>query len=95
MALELAETLGADRQWCLIGGLMVQLHGHEHNDDLRPTVDIDLLGDARKSPAMTEQMAAPLAERGAEVAMPLVLILGSATGSCSKARSSRSSGRTG
>lgn len=70
MTLELAEALGAERQWSLIGGLMVQLHGHEHGDDLRPTVDIDLLGAARKPPAMTEQIAALLAARGAEVAMP-------------------------
>jgi hypothetical protein len=70
MALELAEALGAERQWSLIGGLMVQLHSHEHGDDLRPTGDIDLLGAARKPPAMTEQIAALLAEKGAEVAMP-------------------------
>ncbi len=69
-ALELAEALGSERQWSLIGGLMVQLHGHEHDDELRPTVDIDLLGAARKPPAMTEQIAALLDERGAAVAMP-------------------------
>ncbi len=69
-ALELAEALGAERQWSLIGGLMVQLHAHEHDDDLRPTADIDLLGAARKPPAMTEQIAALLAEKGGEVAMP-------------------------
>jgi hypothetical protein len=49
---------------------MVQLHGHEHGDDLRPTVDIDLLGAARKPPAMTQQIAELLAARGAEVATP-------------------------
>lgn len=70
MTLELAEALGAEREWCLIGGLMVQLHAHEHGDDLRPTADIDLLGDARKPPAMTEQIAALLDEKEAEVAMP-------------------------
>jgi len=70
MTLELAEALGTERQWSLIGGLMVQLHGHEHSDDLRPTIDIDLLGAARKPPAMTERIAALLAERGAELAMP-------------------------
>jgi hypothetical protein len=70
MVLELAEALGTERQWSLIGGLMVQLHGHEQGDDLRPTIDIDLLGDARKPPAMTEQIAALLDERGAEIAMP-------------------------
>jgi len=70
VTLELAEALGTERQWSLIGGLMVQLHGHEHGDDLRPTVDIDLLGAARKAPAMTEQIAALLARRGAKVALP-------------------------
>jgi hypothetical protein len=70
MTLELAEALGTEREWSLIGGLMVQLHGHEHGDDLRPTVDIDLLGAARKPPAVTEQIAALLDEKGAAVAMP-------------------------
>lgn len=49
---------------------MVQLHGFEHGDELRPTVDIDLLGAARKPPVMTEQIASLLAEKGARVAMP-------------------------
>lgn len=71
LALELAEALGAEREWTLIGGLMVQLHGMERDDELRPTTDIDLLGAARKPPAMTEQIASLLAERGAEVATPL------------------------
>lgn len=70
MALTLAQALGTEREWSLIGGLMVQLHGFEHDDDLRPTVDIDLLGGARKPPAVTEQIASLLAERGAEIAMP-------------------------
>jgi hypothetical protein len=70
MALDLALNLGADREWSLIGGLMVQLHGFERDDNLRPTTDIDLLGAARKSPAMTEQIASILIEKGAEVAMP-------------------------
>jgi hypothetical protein len=34
--------------WTLVGGLMVQLHALEHNmDDVRATVDIDVLGQAR------------------------------------------------
>lgn len=70
MMLTLAVDLGADRDWSLIGGLMVQLHGFEHEDDLRPTVDIDILGAAKKRPAMTEQIASILVEKGAEVAMP-------------------------
>jgi hypothetical protein len=70
MALDLASELGADRDWSLIGGLMVQLHGFEHEDDLRPTTDIDILGAARKPPAMTEQIASILIEKGAEVELP-------------------------
>jgi hypothetical protein len=70
MALELAQVLGPDREWSLIGGLMVQLHGLEHDDELRPTVDIDLLGAARKPPAVTEEIASLIAELGAKVAMP-------------------------
>lgn len=70
LVLELAQALGAEREWSLIGGLMVQLHGFEHGDELRPTVDIDLLGAARKPPVMTKQMASLLAEKGAELAMP-------------------------
>jgi hypothetical protein len=70
LALELAEALGAEREWSLIGGLMVQLHGFQHDDVLRPTADIDLLGAARKPLAMTEQMAELLTERGGVVAIP-------------------------
>jgi hypothetical protein len=70
LALDLASDLGPGREWSLIGGLMVQLHGFEHEDDLRPTVDIDLLGAARKPPPMTEQIASILIEKGAEVDMP-------------------------
>lgn len=70
LALELAQALGPERDWSLIGGLMVQLHGLEHEDELRPTVDIDLLGAARKPPTMTEEIASLIAERGAKVAPP-------------------------
>ena len=49
---------------------MVQLHGFERDDDLRPTADVDILGAARKQPTMTEQIASILVEKGAEVAMP-------------------------
>lgn len=68
--LEIAEILGADTQWSLIGGLMVQLHGFEHGVDARPTVDIDLLGDSRRSPQVTETIVRMLVKRGAELAMP-------------------------
>jgi hypothetical protein len=49
---------------------MVQSHSFEHGDDPRPTVDIDLLGGAKRPPRMTEAMASLLVERGAEVAEP-------------------------
>jgi hypothetical protein len=70
MALNLASDLGPDREWSLIGGLMVQLHGFERDDDLRPTTDIDILAAARKPPSMTEQIASILVEKGAEVTVP-------------------------
>lgn len=70
LVLSLAAELGPERDWSVIGGLMVQLHGFEHDDDPRPTADIDLLGGARRSPRMTEQIATALVARGAEVATP-------------------------
>ena len=70
IALDLADAFGADADWSLIGGLMVQLHGLQHEDDLRPTADIDVLGNSRKRPAMTEHLAWTLIERGGKVAMP-------------------------
>jgi hypothetical protein len=43
---ELVERLPGE--WVLIGGLMVQLHAIEHGvSDVRPTADIDLIGQAR------------------------------------------------
>src|SRR5436190_15842842 len=71
-ALELAELFGADERWALVGGLMVQLHGFEHGSGSRPTVDIDVLGDSRRRPAMTKRIAEVLTERGGEMAMPPV-----------------------
>ena len=70
LILSLAEKFGAEREWTLVGGLMVQLHGFEHEDDPRPTADIDVLGAAKRPPRMTETMAAVLVELGAEVADP-------------------------
>jgi hypothetical protein len=70
MVLSLADKFGSDREWALVGGLMVQLHGFEHDDDPRPTADIDVLGAARRSPKMTETMAALLVGLGAELADP-------------------------
>lgn len=70
--LELAEILGPETRWSLIGGLMVQLHGFEHGSEVRPTVDIDILGDSRRRPEVTERIAAAVVERGGEMAMPSV-----------------------
>ena len=70
LALSLAADLGSERDWTLVGGLMVQLHAFEHGDVPRPTADIDLLGGAKRSPRMTETIASLLVERGAEVAEP-------------------------
>jgi hypothetical protein len=70
LVLSLAAEFRPDREWSLIGGLMVQLHGFEHDDDPRPTADIDVLGGARQPPRMTEEMAALLVKRGAEIATP-------------------------
>ena len=40
-------------EWVLIGGLMVQLHAIEHGvSNVRPTVDIDVLGQARPQGAL-------------------------------------------
>jgi hypothetical protein len=48
---ELVELLPAD--WVLIGGLMVQLHAWERGvTDVRATVDIDVLGEARPQRAL-------------------------------------------
>jgi hypothetical protein len=70
LILFLAREFGPDREWTLVGGMMVQLHAFEHDDGPRPTADIDLLGGAKRSPRMTEAMAARLVERGAEIAVP-------------------------
>jgi hypothetical protein len=70
LLLSIAGEFGPDREWSLIGGLMVQLHAFEHDDGPRPTADIDLLGGAKRSPRMTEAMASLLVERGAEIVEP-------------------------
>jgi hypothetical protein len=70
LVLSLAGTFGPDREWTLIGGLMVQLHAFEREDEPRPTADIDLVGGAKRPPRMTEAMASLLVERGAEIAEP-------------------------
>ena len=62
--LELAKVFGTDDRWSLIGGLMVQLHAFERGSGSRPTSDIDLLGDSRRRPPMTAQIAKVLVEQG-------------------------------
>lgn len=65
---ELAQEFGIDQNWCLVGGLMVQLHGFEHAANPRPTSDIDILADSRRRPSMTRQLAETLDELGAKLA---------------------------
>jgi len=67
---ELAEEFGMDQNWCLVGGLMVQLHAYEHKASPRPTTDIDVLADARGRPSMTRRLAERLADLGAELTRP-------------------------
>jgi len=55
---EVAKRLDDDRmRWCLVGGLMVALYAIESGQIARPTVDIDILGDARQRPSGTEWIA--------------------------------------
>ncbi len=68
--ISLAKELGEDRRWALVGGLMVQLHAFEHASDTRLTRDIDVLGDARRRPSMTQRIAETLQGLGAEMRMP-------------------------
>lgn len=56
--------------WCLVGGLMVQLHAFEHAANPRPTADIDLLGDARARPSVTEQVGRAIDELGGGLVDP-------------------------
>jgi len=67
---ELAVEFGAEHDWCLVGGLMVQLHAYEHGAQSRPTTDIDILGDARQRPSMTERLARILKELGGDLRVP-------------------------
>lgn len=67
---ELAGEFGAERDWCLVGGLMVQLHAYEHGAESRPTTDIDILGDARRHPSTTEQLARILKNLGGDLRVP-------------------------
>ncbi len=69
-ALEVAQALGETEDWTLVGGLMVQLHALEHDRDTRLTADIDVLGNARRRPQMTQKIAATLEGLGGTMAEP-------------------------
>jgi hypothetical protein len=65
---ELVELLPAD--WVLIGGLMVQLHAWEHGvTDVRATVDVDVLGQARPQRTL-QAIDAALVKAGFKTAPP-------------------------
>jgi hypothetical protein len=65
---ELVELLPAD--WVLIGGLMVQLHAWERGmADVRATIDVDVLGEARPQRAL-QAIDAALINAGFEMAPP-------------------------
>ena len=51
---KIAQVLDDERvRWSLVGGLMVALYAIESGQIARPTVDIDILGDARQQPSGT------------------------------------------
>lgn len=53
--------------WCLVGGLMVMLHGLEHGrSDVRPTADGDVLVDIRVRPGALRDVTRFLSENGLE-----------------------------
>lgn len=69
-ALEVAQDLGGETRWVLVGGLMVQLYAFEHQSDSRLTDDIDVLGDSRQRPSVTTRIAESLQRRGGKMTMP-------------------------
>jgi hypothetical protein len=57
-------------EWVLVGGLMVQLHAIEHGvRDMRPTRDVDALGQARP-PGALESIDVALRSDGFELGVP-------------------------
>jgi len=64
---KLAAALGDDREWCLVGGLMVALFAIEGGQRQRATNDIDILADARARPSGTVWAAGVLHDEGATV----------------------------
>jgi hypothetical protein len=61
---KVANTLGEDVSWCLVGGLMVALFAIEAEQLPRPTTDIDILGNARQRPSAAEQVTERLKSIG-------------------------------
>jgi hypothetical protein len=60
-------ALAQPDSWCLVGGLMVMLHGLEHGrSDVRPTADGDVLVDIRVRPAALREVIRFLFENGLE-----------------------------
>lgn len=64
---KVASALGEDRNWCLVGGLMVALFAIESQQTQRATTDIDVLADARARPSATEWVSARLESLGGAV----------------------------
>lgn len=67
---KIAQTLSGEQGWCLVGGLMVQLFAHEAGQRVRPTTDIDILGDARRRPSATKMLAEKLQSLGGQLQVP-------------------------
>ncbi len=67
---ELGREFGPEQDWCLVGGLMVQLYAYEYAASPRPTTDIDVLADARRRPTVISRVAKKLSELGAELPTP-------------------------
>jgi hypothetical protein len=61
----IAEQLGDDDRWCLVGGLMVALFAMQAAQRPRATTDIDVLANARTRPSGTRWATQRLEEMGA------------------------------
>jgi hypothetical protein len=61
----IAQQLGDDERWCLVGGLMVALFAMQAAESPRVTTDIDVLANARTRPSGTTWATRRLEELGA------------------------------
>ena len=61
----IAQQLGDDERWCLVGGLMVALFAMQAAQRPRVTTDIDVLANARTPPSGTTWATRRLEELGA------------------------------